>query len=626
MTSPAARLRDWPERFLGVAWWAVPPVAAIWFYWLGVKTWFWADDFAWLTHTTEFYTFREFLYALFKPMAEGTIRPFGDRLFFIVFYRLFGLDPLPFHICIGLTQCANLVLLAAIARRLTGSRLAAFAAALLWIANTAQPMVMGWAAAYNQPLCALFLLGAFFLLLRFIDTGRRRYWVWQWVVFVLGFGALELNVVYPALAMAYTFLCARRFFRRTVPLVAGSILFVIVHRILTGITSPLYQMHFGMPMLRTLWTYWTWTLGPAYYASVFRLPPGRVVIPTILLTAGIVALLVCRALRRDYLPLFFILWYVAAIALFLPLSDHLTEYYPFLAAAGPAMLGGYAVVLALHARTPVKAVAVLLLATYLGYSIPTAKRSSRWMFEHSRDVRKLVLGVARAHELHPGSLILLDGVDDLLFWHSMRDKPFPLVGALNVYLTPGSEKRIMDRPALGDVSQFIIPPGPAWNALMRDEAVVYDTRGERLRNVTSLYARSLPAEWEHMIPRRIEPGNPAEAYLLGSGWHNLEGNHRWMSRRAAVRMAGPAAPGAGLYLSGDAVPIATKLAATVDGVPLGERPFNASEEFHVEWDLPAAVVGKPVINVEIEIDRTVTPPIDGRELGAAFGVIEIREK
>src|SRR5579871_1527364 len=171
MTAPAARAASWPERFLGVAWWAVPPVAAVWFYWLGIKTWFWADDFAWLNHTTEFSNFRELLYAVFKPMAQGTIRPWSDRVFYIVFYRLFGLDPLPFHICIAVTQCANVVLLGVIVRRLTGSRVAAFAASLLWVANTAQPMVMGWSAAYNQPMCALFILGAFYLLLRFIDTG-----------------------------------------------------------------------------------------------------------------------------------------------------------------------------------------------------------------------------------------------------------------------------------------------------------------------------------------------------------------------------------------------------------------------------------------------------------------------
>ena len=82
-------------------------------------------------------------------MAQGTIRPWSDRLFFIVLYRWFGLDALPFHICIFATQCANILLLLWIARRITGSRLAAFVAALFWIFNTSQPLLMTWASAFN---------------------------------------------------------------------------------------------------------------------------------------------------------------------------------------------------------------------------------------------------------------------------------------------------------------------------------------------------------------------------------------------------------------------------------------------------------------------------------------------
>src|ERR1051326_8586321 len=112
------------------AFWIRPPLVAVWFDWLALKTWFLGDDFAWLIHSTEFYNFREFLRAVFAPMAQGTIRPWSDRLFFMVFFRVFGLDPLPFHIWAMLTQCVNVVLLLSIVRRLTGSRLAACAAAV----------------------------------------------------------------------------------------------------------------------------------------------------------------------------------------------------------------------------------------------------------------------------------------------------------------------------------------------------------------------------------------------------------------------------------------------------------------------------------------------------------------
>src|SRR6185295_7897338 len=154
------------------------------------------------------HSWRDFLSAMFTPMAQGTIRPWSERGFFMLFSTLFGLDALPFRIWVFATQFANLTLLNAIAGRLTGSRAAGFWAAMLWTANPALISSMTWTSTYNQVLCAFFLLLAFYLLLRYVDSGEERYWRAQWAVFLLGFGALEINVVYPAIAMLYAWLFA----------------------------------------------------------------------------------------------------------------------------------------------------------------------------------------------------------------------------------------------------------------------------------------------------------------------------------------------------------------------------------------------------------------------------------
>ena len=135
--------------------------------------------------------------ALFQPRAQGTIRPWSERVFFMGFYALFGLDALPFRVWVFLTQFANLALLASITRRLTGSGAAGLLAAVFWLANSSLAQLMAWTSAYNQILCAFFILLAFHFLLRYIETGQRRYQVFQWCAFLLGFGAQELNVVYP---------------------------------------------------------------------------------------------------------------------------------------------------------------------------------------------------------------------------------------------------------------------------------------------------------------------------------------------------------------------------------------------------------------------------------------------
>ena len=63
---------------------------------------------------------------MFAPLAQGTIRPWSERGFFLLFYSLFGLEALPFRIWVFLTQFANLILVASLTIRITKSRLAGF--------------------------------------------------------------------------------------------------------------------------------------------------------------------------------------------------------------------------------------------------------------------------------------------------------------------------------------------------------------------------------------------------------------------------------------------------------------------------------------------------------------------
>src|ERR1043166_10140256 len=89
-------------------------------------------------------------------------------------------------------------------------------------------------------------------------------------------------------------------------------------------------------------------------------------------------------------------------------------------------------------------------------------------------------------EIYPLSLHDALPISDL-FWNGILDKPFRLFGLDHVYLAPGSEKYIDAHPNLGDIGEFILPADVVTNALKREEIVVYDVRGARLRNITQLY-------------------------------------------------------------------------------------------------------------------------------------------
>jgi ribose/xylose/arabinose/galactoside ABC-type transport system permease subunit len=121
------------------------------------------------------------------------------------------------------------LLLGEIARRLVGSDAALFWAPALWAVNCGLAPVMCWTSIYNQALCAFFLLLAFYFLLRHVETGEPRFWKAQWVAFLLGFGALETNVVYPAIAVVFVALRAPKLLKKTLWLFAASAAFIAVH-------------------------------------------------------------------------------------------------------------------------------------------------------------------------------------------------------------------------------------------------------------------------------------------------------------------------------------------------------------------------------------------------------------
>src|SRR5580693_1335441 len=88
------------------AWWLLPVAFLVWFYRDGLFTWFLADDFAWLSLLHLVQVRHDLLHELFAPMAQGTIRPWSERGFFILLQSLFGFDALPFRIVVFATAAA----------------------------------------------------------------------------------------------------------------------------------------------------------------------------------------------------------------------------------------------------------------------------------------------------------------------------------------------------------------------------------------------------------------------------------------------------------------------------------------------------------------------------------------
>lgn len=474
--------------WLNISVWLVAVVLLVALYWPGLNTWFYQDDFGWLNVRRDIHGWSGLLPALFAPKAHGNMRPLSETGFFTLFSALFGMNPLPFRIWVFATQAASLWLLGDIVTRWTGRWWAALGAQAVWIANRGLAPAMCWTSIYNQVLCGFLLLLALWFLM-------RGSWRAQWAAFLLGLGALESAVVYPALGLAY----APKMWRRFLPMFGVSAAYAALHFAVAPSGGGVYGLHIDTALPATLWKYASLALGSHWWAVA----PLSVAV----LAAG---------------AWFGPAWFLVTLAPYLPLRDHVMDYYLAVPAIGLAMTAGLAL-----ARTPRVAAAALVL--YLAVSVPQSRHAAEWHLARSRTVEDLVLGVAEARRLEPVRPILLANIRPEVFQAGFMDLPFRAMGIERVYLAPGEERRMGTELA----RLFVLPQALA----LRERALVYDASGPVLRNVTSLYA---PA-WRPAPPRLVNAGDPIfEPYLQGN-WLPARDGYRAMSGTAGMRLAAPRA-------------------------------------------------------------------------------------
>jgi hypothetical protein len=274
--------------------------------------------------------------------------------------------------------------------------------------------------------------------------------------------------------------------------------------------------------------------------------------------------------------------------------------------------------------------AVVGTALYLAPSVAVSRSVVEWNLERSHAVRNLVLGVGRAQQLHAGKVIVLSELAPDLFWSAMRDDAFSLVGAQEVYLTPAAGTSIASRPELADINEFILPSGPLLKALTERRAVVYSAARPVLRNITTVYtARNGPTS-AYQPARRVDVGNSLFAEQIGTGWYPIERGYRWMRRMATVRLGGPPTRDARLHITGYCSADQLKDGPVRLSVFIEDRPVGAVDlvrgdaRFDADFALADGLVGKSVIEARLSVNRTFISPGEGRELGAAFGVLAIR--
>ncbi|MCC7153116.1 MAG: glycosyltransferase family 39 protein [Bryobacterales bacterium] len=616
----------------GLRWlaWLLPLAACVALYWPVLDTWYQQDDFAWLGLTAEVHSWRDLPRVLFQPMAQGTIRPWSERFTFLVSRALFDLNILPFRLWVFATMFANLLLVQAVARRLTGPPLASAAAALLWLVSPGLATPMSWASSYNQIQCAFVLLLAFFILLKYVESRRVVYWYAQLAVFVLGFGTLEIVVVYPAIAIAYCLLFSRRDLARSLWLLIPSALYTLVHfKVAPKPAAGVYAQHWDLSILRTYLFYWEAAFGSLPPTSHWGIP-DRVWLWVFIFMALALALYVLwRLTKRDMTPLFGVAWFSAVLVPVLPLRDHFSEYYLAVPAIGIALILGAMAAQTRRAGWFAWAGFAAVAAAYVGLCWPVTRAVLVWRHGLGDINRALVFGVRDAMRSNPGKTILLSGARSEAFWFGIYDNPFRLLGNTPVKLVPGAEKSIDAHPELGEISPFIMPEGPARRLLLHNQAIVLDLSTPTPTDATSRYQEIARRQWQGGAVRSVNLGQPIYDDLLSGDWYQAEAGFRWMGRRAAVRMAGPAHAGERLRLAGECPsqqfsqgPLA--LTVTVNGKKAAIlQILQKKPQFEFEAPFPPNTPTGVEVLVGLEVARTFKVAGDPRTLGITFGQLEV---
>jgi len=654
-------------RVRRAAYFLIAPAVCLALFWRAPFIWFRNDDFSLLGIPLDVHNIRDLFHVLFVPVAQGTVRVLSERVFFLAFSSVFHMNALPFRICAMATWFANLTLAALIGERLIGSRAAGVLAAVLWTANGAVVLPLVWAVTYTEVLCALCILLAFYARLRWLESGKRGWRITEWAAYLAGFGALEIIVMYPCIALLHA-LCMDRqrgeqgtspdgqgasldaggpssdrapgsSWLGTLPLFIPAVIFTAVHFFLIPKTQgAYYSLAIDHRLPATFLNYVSWAMAPILIGDPLG---GWRLLGLIFAPLTGAALLVFAAWRfpgrRGLTPVFCIGWFVLLLIPVLPLPDHTTDYYLTIPVLGLAWLAGWSIVsawsvtgagrLTMTGQALARAVSVILVAAYLAGSIHEIDVATAWIYEHTDRIRVLLEAVDSTVRRHPGTAIVLSGVDQELFQIGFQDNPFRLYGVQHVYLAPGTERGIQSRLDLGGLAQFIITPAKALDLIDRGKARVLAVSADQVTDVTRVSAAVL-RDTAKSSGNFVDVGDPIYAAQLGDTWFSPEGGVRWMPASATVKLFGIDA--SALYVTGYAPATVSasgpmRLIFSGNGLEIGSAVMNnANDRFSLAFPLPAALIGQSSIEISIHASKTVQFPGDGRDLSVIFGTFSIR--
>ncbi|MBZ5511059.1 MAG: tetratricopeptide repeat protein [Acidobacteriia bacterium] len=194
--------------------------------------------------------FVEHVWSQFSGQPGNYYRPLFE-LWLVINYSLFGLHPAWWHATTVAVHLAVTLMVYVLARRVTGDRLTAAIATVIYGLHPTHIETVAWVSGVTEPLLAVFVIGSFVSYVRSRDGGADATW-WRAASaasYALAMLCKETGVMVPALLFAYDRLILSRrdgqdetmasMARRYAPYAAAALAYMALrHYVLRGLGYP----------------------------------------------------------------------------------------------------------------------------------------------------------------------------------------------------------------------------------------------------------------------------------------------------------------------------------------------------------------------------------------------------
>lgn len=229
---------------------------------------FYADDYSFV-ETAGRSSLPQYLSFYFDPRAQtGWYRPMQGMLFGVE-YVLFGVNPIGYHFVNLLVHLANCLLLFAIVRRVAKRWRVAFVAVLIYAALPLYSVSVFWPGDADFIL-TFFYLAALLGWIRFLQEGKRAFYIAAFVSFLLALLTKEFGVTLPVILfladrlLIHQSISRRMLVRCYIPFLAVWIFYLPLELYIQSrsVLTQLYGYGLGSHTFSNLFQYLAWLAFP----------------------------------------------------------------------------------------------------------------------------------------------------------------------------------------------------------------------------------------------------------------------------------------------------------------------------------------------------------------------------